>query len=148
MKIESSLAEDLELIEVLKSRSLPIYCGQGRTLFLQGEACNGLYLLESGEAALGAWRLLRARAASCAKVGSGSLLGLPAVVRQKPYSMTAIVKKGAKISFITPHDFEKLTEAILSCTLRSCGCSQQKSVRRGWRLQNTRLIGVLAAAAK
>lgn len=110
MKIESSLAEDLELIEVLKSRSLPIYCGQGRTLFLQGEACNGLYLLESGEAAL----VLEAppgRAVFCAKVGSGSLLGLPAVVRQKPYSMTAIVKKGAKISFITPHDFEKLTEA-------------------------------------
>jgi CRP-like cAMP-binding protein len=110
MKSESSIAEDLELIEVLKSRSLPIFCGQGRTLFVQGEACNGLYLLESGEAAL----VLEAppgRAVFCASAGPGSLLGLPAVVRKKPYSMTAIVKKGSTVSFITPHDFEKLTEA-------------------------------------
>jgi CRP-like cAMP-binding protein len=110
MKNGSSIAEDLELIEVLKSRSLPIFCGQGRTLFVQGDACNGLYILESGEAAL----VLNApsgRPVFCLNVGSGSLLGLPAVVGKKPYSMTAIVKKGASVSFVTPYDFEKLIEA-------------------------------------
>ncbi|MGA7109465.1 MAG: Crp/Fnr family transcriptional regulator [Terracidiphilus sp.] len=101
---------DLELIEVLESRSLPIYCDEGRKLFAQGEACNGLYILESGEAAL----MLNApsgRAVFCLKVGSGSLLGLPAVVGREPYSMTAIVKKGATVKFVTRYDFEKLIEA-------------------------------------
>ena len=110
MKSAFSIAEDLELIEVLKSRSLPIFCGQGRTLFVQGDPCNGLYIVERGEAAL----MLKApsgRAVFCLNVGPGSLLGLPAVVGKKPYSMTAMVKKGAMVSFVSPHDFAKLIEA-------------------------------------
>ena len=110
MKDGSSIAEDLDLIEVLKSRSLPIFCSQGRTLFVQGDACNGLYILESGEAAL-VQKAPSGRAVFCLNVGSGSLLGLPAVVGKKPYSMTAVVKKGSKVSFVTPYDFEELIEA-------------------------------------
>jgi len=103
-------ATHLELIDVLESRSLPIFCDQGRKLFIQGEACSGLYILESGEAAL----LLNApsgRVVFCLSAGPGSLLGLPAVVGNEPYSMTAMVKKGSKVRFVTRYDFEKVIEA-------------------------------------
>ena len=109
MKNESLMA-DSRLIEVLESRSLPVFCGQGRTLFMQGEACNGLYILQSGEAAL----VLSApsgRAVFCLQAGPGSLLGLPAVVGREPYSMTAMVKKCAEVRFVTRFDFEKLIQA-------------------------------------
>jgi CRP-like cAMP-binding protein len=109
MKNKSPVA-DPKLIEVLESLSLPIYCGQGRKLFMQGEACNGLYILESGEAA----QVLNAasgRTVYCIHTGSGSLLGLPATVGNEPYSMTAMVKKGSKVRFVTRYDFEKLVEA-------------------------------------
>jgi CRP-like cAMP-binding protein len=105
-----ALATHLELIDVLESRSLPIFCDQGRKLFIQGEACSGLYILESGEAAL----LLNApsgRVVFCLSAGPGSLLGLPAVVGNEPYSMTAMVKKGSKVRFVTRYDFEKVIEA-------------------------------------
>ena len=103
-------ATHLELIDVLESRSLPIFCDQGRKLFIQGEACSGLYILESGEAAL----LLNApsgRVVFCLSAGPGSLLGLPAVVGNEPYSMTAMVKKGSKVRFVTRYDFERVIEA-------------------------------------
>jgi CRP-like cAMP-binding protein len=105
-----AFATHLELIDVLESRSLPIFCDQGRKLFIQGEACSGLYILESGEAAL----LLNApsgRVVFCLSAGLGSLLGLPAVVGNEPYSMTAMVKKGSKVRFVTRYDFEKVIEA-------------------------------------
>jgi len=105
-----AFATHLELIDVLESRSLPIFCDQGRKLFIQGEACSGLYILESGEAAL----LLNApsgRVVFCLSAGPGSLLGLPAVVGNEPYSMTAMVKKGSKVRFVTRYDFEKVIEA-------------------------------------
>jgi CRP-like cAMP-binding protein len=108
MKSASSIA-DLELIEVLKSCSLPVSCDRSRTLFTQGDRCNGLYVLESGEAAL-MMTAPSGRAVFCLNICSGSLLGLPAVVGKKPYSMTAMVKGGARVSFVTPHDFEKLIE--------------------------------------
>jgi CRP-like cAMP-binding protein len=110
MNNRSCIAEDLDLIEVLKSCSLPIFCGQGRTLFNQGDPCNGLYILESGEAAL-VMKAPSGRAVFCLNAGPGSLLGLPAVVGKKPYSMTAMVRKGATVSFVTPYDFEELMEA-------------------------------------
>ncbi|MGO9938434.1 MAG: Crp/Fnr family transcriptional regulator [Terracidiphilus sp.] len=106
----SCIAEDLDLIEVLKSSSIPIFCDQGRTLFTQGEACSGLYILESGEAAL-VMNAPSGRTVFCLKAGPGSLLGLPAVVGNEPYTMTAMVKKGAIVRFVTRYDFEELIEA-------------------------------------
>jgi hypothetical protein len=109
MKTES-FAADSRLIQALRWRSAPIACGDGRTLFIQGENPDGIYLLEEGEAAL----VLTApsgRTVMCLHAGSGSLLGLPAVVAGEPYSLTAMAKPGSKIRFVTRDDFEKMIEA-------------------------------------
>jgi CRP-like cAMP-binding protein len=105
-----TIAAELELIEALRSYAMPIFCGQDQTLFTQGEACSGLYVLESGKAAL-VMNAPSGRAIFFLNAGPGSLLGLPAVVGKVPYSMTAMVKKGATVRFVTSYDFEKLIEA-------------------------------------
>jgi CRP-like cAMP-binding protein len=51
MKRESSTVSR-RLIAALEKRSNPVSCEEGRTLFKQGEPARGLYILESGEAAL------------------------------------------------------------------------------------------------
>lgn len=54
-----------------------------------------------------------------ARVGAGSLLGVPAVIGAKPYSLTAEVIKGAKVSLLTAEYFVHLmhTEPTLSFRL-------------------------------
>jgi CRP-like cAMP-binding protein len=109
MKNES-FAADRRLIQALQERSEPIACSEGRKLFIQGERSSGVYILEDGEAAL----VLNARSGRTVMslhAGSGSLLGLPAVVAGEPYSLTAMVRPGSKVQFVTRDDFEKLIEA-------------------------------------
>jgi CRP-like cAMP-binding protein len=108
--IQDSFTANRKLIETLKNRSLPILCSEGRTLFVQGEACGGLYILESGEAVL-VLNSPSGRAIACLRAASGSLLGLPALVARGPYTMTALVRKGSKVRFVTRDNFEKLLEA-------------------------------------
>jgi CRP-like cAMP-binding protein len=76
---------DRELTEIILSRSAEILHQDG-ILFRQGDAADCLYFVKSGEANLtiqAGNKEVRIRA------GSGSLLGIPAVVGNQPYSMTA-----------------------------------------------------------
>jgi len=54
-----------------------------------------------------------------ARVGAGSLLGVPAVIGAKPYSLTAEATKGAELSLLTTEYFVHLmhTEPELSFRL-------------------------------
>ncbi len=109
MKTESFAADD-RLLQALRWRSVPIVCSEGRTLFIQGENPDGIYILEEGEAAM----VLTApsgRIVMCLHAGSGSLLGLPALVGHEPYSLTAVAKPGSTIRFVTRDDFEKMIAA-------------------------------------
>jgi CRP-like cAMP-binding protein len=109
MKTQSFAADD-QLIQALRWRSAPIACSEGRTLFTQGENPDGIYILEDGEAAM-VLNSTSGRTVMCLHAGSGSLLGLPAVVAGEPYSLTAMAKPGSTIRFVTRDDFEKMIEA-------------------------------------
>jgi CRP-like cAMP-binding protein len=52
------------------------------------------------------------------QAGPGSLLGLPGVVGNEPHSMTAIVRKGSEVRFVTRNDFEDLFRAEPSLQLK------------------------------
>ena len=39
---------------------------------------------------------------------SGSILGLPGLVSDNPYSMSAVAKKGATVGFVSLNDFSAL----------------------------------------
>jgi CRP-like cAMP-binding protein len=48
------------------------------------------------------------RAIICLNAGSGSLLGLPGIIANEPYTLTAIARKGSAVRFVTRNDFEDL----------------------------------------
>ena len=109
MRLES-FAADPELIQALEKQSHAISCAKGGTLFNQGDIANGLYILRSGEAAL-VMKSPAGRAVMCVTVGAGSVLGLPGVIGKQPYTLTAMVRKGSDVRFVSQHDFEEVVQA-------------------------------------
>jgi CRP-like cAMP-binding protein len=100
----SAFVADPSLLQVLGEHSTPIPCDGDRVLFRQGEPSTGLFILHTGEATL----------SMCSEVGqpilsvqapAGSLLGLPGLIGNQPYSLTAVARTGAQVSFITRADF-------------------------------------------
>ena len=95
---------DRELTEQIISRSAEII-PQGGILFRQGDHADCLYFVKSGEASLtmqAGGKEVRIRA------GHGSLLGIPAVVGNQPYSMTATAGLDTEISRISSVAFNDL----------------------------------------
>ena len=117
---QNSFCADQTLIEALRDRSRQVSCGEGRILFSQGDAPVGLYLVEHGEAALVMTSAL-GQVVMCFHAGAGSVLGLPAVLGDQPYSLTAMADKGSEVRFVDRSDFEELMRAepnLYPCVLQ------------------------------
>lgn len=107
---QSPFSADPRLIAALRERSRELKCGKGRILFNQGDAPIGVYLVERGEAALVMTSAL-GQAVMCFHAGAGSLLGLPAVLGDQPYSLTAMAEKDSEVRFVDRSDFEAMMQA-------------------------------------
>ena len=108
MKLDSSaFVADKPLIEALERRSSPIVCEEDRILFKQGDEATGLYILRGGAGRVSMTSPTGDQVMSV-PVSSGSLLGLPAVLGNQPYSLTAMVYKGAELRHVSREDFTKL----------------------------------------
>src|SRR5664279_629288 len=97
-----SFTADCKLIQALANRSQPIICSEGRVLFKQGEAPTGLYVLQSGEATL-MRETASGRAVICLHAGPGSVLGLPGIVSNEPYTLTAMARGGSEVRLKFQH---------------------------------------------
>jgi CRP-like cAMP-binding protein len=93
-----------ELIAALKQRAATVGCPADRILFLQGEVPNGIYILEKGEVVL-SMSTPTGKTVTDARARSGSLLGLPGLVSNEPYTMTAVAQPGAELSFLDRQSF-------------------------------------------
>jgi CRP-like cAMP-binding protein len=107
------------LIEALEKRSQPVTSGDDCILFRQGETPRGVYILRSGEATLtmkssSGETLLRMRATA------GSLLGLPGVIGREPYTLSATVRRGSVVNFVSRNDFDELIRAEPGLSLGVC----------------------------
>ena len=95
---------DRDLAEVILSRSAEIIPQDG-ILFRQGDPADCLYFVKSGEANLtmqAGEKEVRIRARR------GSLLGIPAIVGNQPYSMTANACQDAEIFRLSTIAFNDL----------------------------------------
>jgi CRP-like cAMP-binding protein len=101
---------DRELIQVLEKRSVPVVCDEDRILFNQGGTPDGLYILHEGEATL-TMTSPSGEVVLCMKPTVGSLLGLPGLVGNEPYSLTASATKGSAFGFVARADFEDLMQS-------------------------------------
>lgn len=133
MKLDAAaFIADEHLIESLCQRSTPVDCSEDRVLFCQGDEPRGLYILQSGHVAL----------SMCDEDGDvvlnmaaapGSLLGLPGVVGNCPYSLSAAARKGSEVRFVDREEFSKLmlTEPGLALLILRVLAAEVRTARIG-----------------
>lgn len=110
MKLDAStFVADPILIQALEERSDPVLCDDNRILFFQGDPSTGLYILKEGEVTL-TMAAGDAEPVVSVRAIPGSLLGLPALVGNQPYTLTAVAQPGTRLSFITRENFNSLMQ--------------------------------------
>jgi CRP/FNR family transcriptional regulator len=119
-----------ELLEVLCQHATPVDCRQ-QQLFHQGEAPTGVYLLHEGEVEMSldsedGTRILTSNAQP------GSLLGLPGLIGNRAYSLTATARPGSKISFLSGEDFRALmiSDPMLSIKILQILAAEVRTARQ------------------
>ena len=127
----SAFVADPELFHALELRSTPVACDEDLTLFQQGEPAIGLYIVHKGEATLSIDSDEGAPILSV-KAPKGSLLGLPSLLGNQGYSMTAIAQAGAQVGFISQAEFTSLIESNpqLSLKVLQVLANEVRSARR------------------
>ena len=113
----SAFLADSELLSELEKVASKIDCQSDRVLFEQGDPAVGLYIVGTGTTTIS---LTSESNSTIMKVDvvSGSLLGLPGVLGNQPYSLTAVARKGTQISFVSLMDFSALMESNPSLSLK------------------------------
>ena len=131
MKLDSSaFVADLELIHALEEKSTAIACAEERVIFKQGDHPKGLYILDQGEITLtmtapGGQQVMEIKAQP------GSLLGLPGLIGEGPYTLSAIARDGARLSFVPRDEFNSLmqTSPLLALKILQVLAAEVRSAR-------------------
>jgi CRP-like cAMP-binding protein len=106
----SAFVADPQLIKALESRSTTVACDNERVLFRQGDDPVGLYLVHKGEVTI-TMDSRKANATLSFQAAAGSLLGLPGLIGNEPYTLTAVARTGAQLSFVTRDSFLALMQS-------------------------------------
>jgi CRP/FNR family cyclic AMP-dependent transcriptional regulator len=126
----SAFVADPKLIQSLEARSTSILCCRNRVLFNQGDAPVSLYIVRKGEATL-TMKTPKGEAAMCVRTGAGSILGLPGMLADVPYTLTAEAIEGSELSVISRDDFIALlrSEPLLSLKLLQVLAAEVRAAR-------------------
>ena len=131
MKLDSSaFIAAPELLQVLEGHSIAISCGGDRVLFRQGEIPAGLYILNQGELTL-TMTSPSGEQVMQMQASAGSLLGLPGLISGEPYTLTAIARNGASLSFVSRDDFTSLmqTNPLMALKMLEVLAAEVRSAR-------------------
>lgn len=107
--VSSAFAADPELIEALVKQSQPLRLDPHRPLFRQGDPPIGIFILKKGTALL--TMQVGDRTVVQVSAGGGSLFGLPGVLGEAPYSLTAEVLEGSEVAFLSKENFARLVQS-------------------------------------
>jgi CRP-like cAMP-binding protein len=108
MKLDpSAFIANPELVAALKKHSIEVSCGGEYFLFRQGDPPVGLFIVNKGQVTLSMDSPTGEPLLSM-QVGPGSLLGLPGLIGNEPYTLSALALDGARLSFVTHDDFKAL----------------------------------------
>ena len=103
----TAFVADPELIAALEERSTLIPCDGERVLFRQGDPATGVFLLREGAVTVTMTAISDEPVLSL-QAAPGSLLGLPGVIANQPYSLTARAHKGSRVFFMGRDAFTEL----------------------------------------
>jgi CRP-like cAMP-binding protein len=110
MKLDpSAFVASPELLQALEERATAISCDGDRILFRQGDIPTGLYILGEGEITLTMTSPTGEQVLSF-KAHAGSLLGLPGLISDEPYTLSAIARKSAQLRFISRDEITDLMQ--------------------------------------
>ena len=132
MKLDSSaFVADPELIQALEKHSTAITCDADRVLFNQGDHPQGLYILDQGETTISMASSAGEQLMSI-QAHAGSLLGLPGLIGNEPYTLTAIARNGARLSFVPRDEFTSLMRAdpLLALKMLQVMAAELRSARQ------------------
>jgi len=96
-----------DLQQALEKLAQPVAKKKGAVLFRQGQRAKGVFLVRRGKAVLSV-RATPGGVASPRIVGPGSVLGLPANICGKPYSLTAEILEDSELGFVERDKLVKL----------------------------------------
>lgn len=113
----SAFVADPELLQALQERSTPVPCETDRLLFQQDAPADGVYLLQQGAVKL-TMNSHDGRTIFSIQAMPGSVLGLPALVSDQPYSLSAIARAEAQVSFVSRADFFAIMNAHPALSLK------------------------------
>ncbi len=113
----SAFLADPELIRALTARAKPVPCDADTVLFKQDDQPVGVYILHQGQASL-SMKSQEGRSILSVQALPGSLIGLPGVIGNQPYSLTAAARTGAQVSFVSSADFFALMESDPQLSLK------------------------------
>lgn len=122
---------DPELIRLLKEHSVPTPCPEDCALFRQGDPPVGLYIFHQGMITLSMFSE-DGQSLFAAQALPGSLLGLPGLISNQPYSLSATARAGAQVSFINRDRFTglMLSHPELSTRILRVLAAEVQSARR------------------
>ena len=132
MKLDpSAFVADPELIQALEKHSTAITCDADRVLFNQGDHPQGLYILDQGATSL-TMESPSGKQLMSIQATAGSLLGLPGLISNEPYTLTAIARSGARLSFVPRDEFNSLMRAdpLLALKMLQVMAAELRSARQ------------------
>ena len=98
---------DWDVITALREYALEHRCRENETLFRQGEIPESLFVLQEGQVTLKSGEADRERI-FVRQTLPGSIFGLPGVIGNTPYSLTAVAEAGTQLQVITREAFHRL----------------------------------------
>jgi len=110
---------------------MPVDCASERVLFMQDDPPVGLYILRNGAARL-TMDSPEGKPIVSVKAPEGSLLGLPGVLANQPYTLTAMADADAVVGFIPRDEFIALmqSEPTVALKILAVLAAEVRSARR------------------
>ncbi|MGD0628314.1 MAG: cyclic nucleotide-binding domain-containing protein [Terracidiphilus sp.] len=126
----SAFVADPSLVQALEKQAVPIPCAEDRVLFSQGDDPVGLYVLKSGQVTL-TMKSPAGKELVTIQAADGSLLGLPGLIGNEPYTLSAIAHAGAELNFVTRDTFADLmrTDPMLALKVLQVLAAEVRSAR-------------------
>ncbi len=127
----SAFLADPELICALAMRATPVPCDADTILFKQDDPPVGVYIIHQGQVSL-SMKSPEGRSILSVQALPGSVIGLPGVISNEPYSLTVAARAGAHVSFINSADFFQLmhSDPRLSIKMLQVLAAEVRTARR------------------
>jgi CRP-like cAMP-binding protein len=131
MQLEpSAFVADTQLIHALEEQATCMTFDGDHLLFRQGDAPSGLYILSQGNVTLSMTSPTGEQVMSI-QAAPGSLLGLPGLIGNESYTLTAVAHKDSRLCFIGRDEFTSMMKAnpLLSLKMLQVLAAEVRSAR-------------------